>query len=328
MNGCSLLSSRFYLPALRVLRKLFENEKSITVTTVFIMVAILLFSLREKNQEERTGQVKIKKSSQGKQPTSQRRPLLKKEITDTSVFSKDIQVVFGVNGESYQTRLKMVNSLPTDLSLEDREALYQFLCNDENGSTDLHLKDRVMEKLEKQNLRPPEYEQTLIDIMQDRSIDGDLRGYAVQHLRTAYEVPEVDKELVKEGLYLSLEDTQSDVAGTAILGLVNLSKKDPDGFDTELITRSALALATDSSTSTTSRLTAIECCAQLGLQDVLPTARSIVSSSGEPVAHKLPAIRAIGLVGGQEDLEILQKLPKNKYLQKAIDAAINAINSK
>ncbi len=298
--------------------------------SIIVSFIVLTFSLRVKKNTTRPKVEKnYKQHAIAKTESCYKKRLpVERVVVDPLTLSEELQIIFGLREESYRNRLRTIFKLSSDLSIHDRQALYQFLRSDENDAKALHLKDEVMRKLERQNVRPPELEQVLIDIMQDKSVDGDLRGYIVQHLRTAYGVPEVDKELVQEGLYLAVEDIQSDVSGTAILALVNLAKDNPDAFDTELIRNSAIDLTTDKSTQVGSKLTAIECCAQLGLTEVLPTARSIVSSPDEPIAHKLPAIRAIGLVGGKDDLVLLQKMPKKKYMQKAIDSAINIINSK
>ena len=240
------------------------------------------------------------------------------------------------NLKSYQDRLRFVFKLPTDLNAIERDALYMLLRNDENGSKDLHVKDEIMCRLEKQTTRPEEYERALYSIMKDDRIDGDLRGYAVQHLRSAYAIEGTDKSLIKEALFQALEDDQSDVSGTAMLAFAQADAKESlvaDQAEEEFVKARALELAADESIHTPSRNTIIECCGRMGCKEIIPIAKEVIADdprSGRmsTIADKLPAIASIGHVGDESNIVMLEELSKNRRLKPAASAAITRIKKR
>lgn len=309
----------------------------LTVIITFSLVLILLFysfitndwsrpdlkpNSRKLNQNQQHNNKRFFKSS------IETKVINEAQSIDISSLPDEFKKILGFDKESYRTRLFAIYNLSLDLSDAERDILYYFLRNDDNSMMSLHLKDEVMRKLEQQLIRPKEYEQRLIEITLDKRLDGGLRGYAVQHLRSAYDVKTVNKIEVREGLYNALGNIHSDVAGTAILALTNLHQKYKNDFDVEQIKGAAISIASDESTQMASKLTAVECCARLGIKEVLPVARAIVNNPKEPVAHKLPAVNAIGQLGDISDESLLLKLQNDKYLSVASRIALSRIRNK
>ena len=244
---------------------------------------------------------------------------------------ESIQPLFKL--KTFQEQINFVLKLSNELNELERDALYMFLRNDENYSASLHIKDEIMCKLEAQTTRPPEYEQALYSIMKDDAIDGDLRGYAVQHLRSAYSVDGADKSLIKEALFQALEDTQSDVSGTAMLAFSDprnglIDQDGEDSTELDFIKKRALELAADESLHVPSRNTIIECCGRLGIKEIIPIAREIIEDQFKTIADKLPAIAAIGHTGDESHIPYLQKMSKNKRLAPAANGAIKRIQQR
>jgi hypothetical protein len=234
----------------------------------------------------------------------------------------------------YRQRLQIVGSLENNLDLSERQELYDFLRNDENDASTLHVKDEIMRKLESQNKKPPEYIDELIDIAMDKNIDGDLRGYAVQHIRTAYPDPEdiqdsdeTELREIEEALYQCLEDRDSDVSGTAILALSNLSQDHPDNFDTHIIDDAALSLAQDESVHIPSRITALRVCGQLGLEESADLARELAAEANDNVL-RLVAIATLGDVGTSDDIELLESFLDSDFYRKAANLALKKIEER
>ena len=232
--------------------------------------------------------------------------------------------------DNKQDCLQFVYKLSKDLSEIERDALYMFLRNDENDSANLHVKDELMCRLEMQTTRPSEYEKALYSIMKDDTIDGDLRGYAVQHLRSAYDVDGTDETLIKEALYQALEETQSDVSGTAMLAFAEFTKRDNanEEFEIDFIKQRALELAADESLHTPSRNTIIECCGRLEIPEIIPVAKEVIGDETKTIADKLPAIAAIGYTGDESHLTYLESLAGQNSIKPAVVAAIKKINKR
>ena len=231
--------------------------------------------------------------------------------------------------ESYQERLGFVFILSGSLNAVERDALYMFLRSHENDAGYLHVKDEIMCRLEAQTTRPEEYERALYSIMKDDTIDGDLRGYAVQHLRSAYAVEGTDKSLIKEALFQALEDDQSDVSGTAMLAFAQVDNDLlADEEDAEFVKARALELAADESVHTPSRNTIIECCGRMGCKEIIPIAKEVIADDSRTIADKLPAIASIGHVGDETNIAMLEELSKNKRLKPAASAAITRIKKR
>jgi len=66
----------------------------------------------------------------------------------------------------------------------------------------------------------------------------------------------VEKEAVREAMFQALDERDSTIAGTALIGLENLSRTHGE-FDRELITTKAVEIAGDEMASTESRMTAL-----------------------------------------------------------------------
>jgi len=194
-------------------------------------------------------------------------------------------------------RMKAIFGLSNDLTEEEIACLYSFLANDRNDSHYLFAKDEIMVKLEKQLKRPVDYEMTLAGIVKNRQIDGDLRGYAVQHLRMAWSVEGVDKEFVEALLWDSVNDYESDVSGTALLALNEIMTKTDRLEELDTVQLEAEKLALGDNSYKTSRLTALSLIMQHGevSDPIKDLANDILAEdSNYDTAFKLVAKKIIG----------------------------------
>ncbi len=149
-------------------------------------------------------------------------------------------------------------------------------------------------KLEEQLSRPEEYERALIAIMLDHSVDGDMRGYAAQHLRSAWDSPLVDKKMIEAALFEGLNDFCSDVSGTALLALNDIFSKSGQSAHLKEVYSVAVNLANDESAHLPSRLTALSICADKKLKGTKKLAQKILSpGSSYDTTFKLVAKRIL-----------------------------------
>ena len=227
--------------------------------------------------------------------------------------------------EKYKERINFVNDLSDSLSTDERDALYFFLLSAGNDWTLLHIKDRILCKLGMQIPRPPELEGALVQFVQDSSLDGCLRGYVVQHLRLVFDQPETDKEYLRDVLFNVLEDTGTDVAGTAILSLSALSQKDML-IDKELVAEKAYEILTNESTCPTTKVSALQVCGDLHYEPALKIARNIALDEESTIACKCASVGVISQLGGATDLPLLNKFKEKQIVRNAAIAAINSIN--
>lgn len=249
------------------------------------------------------------------------------ELSEAVKSFKIVDSDNALHAKAYNNKL---NEIGVSLSRDEREVLYKFLRNGPNDRKFLSIKDSIMMKIEKQATFPPEYIDTLIGISEDRQINGDLRGYAVQHLRTLYKLQnETVKEKIRRSLYSNLNDISSDVSGTAMLTIADLSKKHK-GFDLGKFNSEVLNIAGDESAHMPSRIVAVQLCGQQNLKSTLPMVYETYSSTND-VVLKLASVNAIGYLGSEQDIGFLKNIikdKKNKVLKNAAKNSISKINSR
>lgn len=244
-------------------------------------------------------------------------------------LTKELYVNEKGESSSYHDKLIAVRKLGKKLSKDDKASLYEFLKYGPAGRSNLHVKDRILMVLDKQS-NQDEHIDNLIEISNDRTVDGALRGYVVQHLRSAYLRTNIkNRNKLTEAFYKNLEDVDSDVSGTALLALTKLDKRF-SGFNDSIIDEGSLNLASNENTYITSRVTAIQISGERKIYEVLPIARKELNRPNETVM-KLASINAIGNVGNSDDLEVLEKILENKkakVLHIAVKKAIKRIHKR
>ncbi len=266
-----------------------------TTITAFWFVQKQLQQVKEEKKINKT--VSTAKSSPDSSSAPKVKParLIKSSDVILAKLPNSLEKIFNQKS-SKKERIRCIQNLSNDLSEEEIGWLYSFLANDLNDSHYLFAKDEIMCKLENQLIRPEDYEETLAGIIENRQIDGDLRGYAVQHLRSAWSVKNVNKVFLEAIFWDSLNDYESDVAGTALLALNDVLKLSKKNEELTVLYSETERLVLDSSVHKPSRLTALSLILQNGkiTQPVLDLANKIVSeSSGYDTAFKVVAQKII-----------------------------------
>ena len=227
---------------------------------------------------------------------------------------------------NYKVRLKLLSELNRELSTDERDGLYLFLSNDEDSIEALHLKDEVMCKLEQQTTWPPEYIEALTKLFLDDNITGELKGYIIQHIRSAYDREEVDRENIRRVLFVATQDIENDASGTACLALTDLSRKYQD-FDRSTVANAVFKVASNKETAAPSRMTALECCTRLKLAKTSEIAKEVLEDQASSFVFKAVALAAIGKLGKPSDIEWLKSRTWSKALQKQVESAFLQLNS-
>lgn len=219
----------------------------------------------------------------------------------------------------YSERLQATVSLPIGgLGNADREALYAWLRKPEAGDGDQRgqvLKNQVMDRLCEMEQLPDGLGELLVEVYRDIRQDEVVRDYAVQHLAEYYEQRFArgaggsnagDLQKVREVLWEALNDTESSIAGTALLALLRLSERREE-FDSSKIKTAALEMATSAGTGQLARITAFQVCGRMGAAEAIPVLLQAARESQE-MPLRISAVGALGLVGGAEVREYLNTL--------------------
>lgn len=213
----------------------------------------------------------------------------------------------------FEHRLLASDVLAKHLSEADWDELRKFLLmpapldQSPYGQT---VKNRLMDALCAMNPLPDGLGEVLSKIYHDPHQDGVIRDYAVQHLTPYYEQlatqPDSNQELAaaKAVLWEAIKEPGGSVQGTALLALKRLSQEFTD-FNQAEITTTATQLASDPTTGELTHITALQVCAQLGVDNALPVALQ-AAQAGETIPVKISAIGALGQLGGTEQIPFLQ----------------------
>lgn len=198
--------------------------------------------------------------------------------------------------------------LPPSETEQQRHELYAYLKYGEDTEHSLWVKDEIIVKMRNMSPRPDDLIDALCSLSLDDEVNGEMRGYAAQHLRAVYDSSnDGNKEKVVGALFEGLDSLDTDVAGTNILTLAYLSENHPEEFDVDKISKYALELAENDELALTSRITAVQVCGRLGNKKSADIARQIVEDNNN-VVLKLAAIATLAEVGTTDDLDILNEL--------------------
>ena len=168
------------------------------------------------------------------------------------------------------------------------------------------------------NPPPPGLLDLLTQMYHDPGQNVVLRDYAVQHVAAFYQQLEIATDVASQDksaglaaarkiLWDALAETDSSIAGTALLGLTRLSRESPEAFDPRQIGGLAEQMAGPATSNELTRITAIQVCAQLKVQDALPVIQAAVQN-GQTMTVRISAIGALGGLGGAEQIPFLNSM--------------------
>lgn len=236
----------------------------------------------------------------------------------------------------YAERLEAMRRLPAKLTEADWLALKKFLLQrsplDQEQLRQV-LKNELMNRLCAMEPPPAGVGDVLVALYKDETQPLVLRDYAIQHLAAYLEQaggstgPGLDREHQQawQVLWAALQQSDGSLAGTALLGLKRLFEAGAD-LERGRLEQAATQLAGNPAASELTRISACQVCAQLGLQEALPAIEAAARSSSS-VAMQISAVGALGLLGGTNDLALLQSLlPGGEpRLRLPVQAAIDRI---
>ena len=232
------------------------------------------------------------------------------------------------NDLKFRERLRLVNSLPRNLSEDDRKALYYYLKYEKNNTNTHCMKNDMLNILRNQTPPPPELTDVMLDLFYDKSEDIVIRSYALQHMRPWYMDERMQDPAIRQAFYDGLEEKENEIAGVALLALNYMAEQDTN-FDKNVISQKAAEMAADENTYVLTRISAVSISGRMKNPEALETIRNLTNTP-QPMALKLSAIASLGEIGEHKDIMTLQKISSTgkRPFSTAARAALKKLKKK
>ncbi|MEG2076416.1 MAG: hypothetical protein RRY34_07925, partial [Victivallaceae bacterium] len=153
-------------------------------------------------------------------------------------------------------RLFLVDELPDDLTAAEVDNIVKFIRESPNGNYELAIKNNLFNELLAQQEVDKHLAEKMIAISSDAAQNITVRIYATQHLRTLYEI--THDTGIRNYYYALLEQSDDELAGTALLALNYLSSSYPEEFERSIVMEKALTMAKNSATNPLNRISAMQ----------------------------------------------------------------------
>ncbi len=235
--------------------------------------------------------------------------------SNSASVPQTVRSILPGNGESFSARLTHVHNLGPHLSRSEIQALYSFLKTQygpdlKSRGGEHVLKNDVLDALLNQVSLPRDLADMLIGLYQDHDQDAVTRDYALQHLVSCYERlindPTMTRRGIESTLWQAISETDMSIGGTALLGLHRLSGLTAE-IDAKELDKAALQLAKDDRASHLVRTTALQVCAERGISEIRQILLEL-AQSGTDVPLQISAIAALGRLGTQQEVALLEQL--------------------
>ncbi len=240
----------------------------------------------------------------------------------------------------FQRRLKAVHSLGASLLPGDCQALIEYLqapTADDTIHQTAALKNDLLLALREQNNLPIPFDKVLLELYGDASQNVVIRDYALQHLFLFYDaalnnssdtrltIAQEDRLVL---FWTAVRERGSGIAGTAIIGLRNLSSDlvaEVNKVERGKVAEAALELAVDPSANELSRIPALQVCSEMRVAGALPLVRKIIQGSTS-IPFRLSAVAAVARLGNMTDVDLMGARLKD-WKPPLREAAIAAITT-
>lgn len=231
-----------------------------------------------------------------------------------------------------------VHALSTDMAVEDVNGVLELLNSkfDEQDALSIlevnAVKNDALDKLIRQKKMHDGLSQRISEMFHDRRQDTLWRDYCIQHLQMLHEakwptgrpsdIDQVDAALIKATYWEAVEESDSTIAGTALIGLERISLRDPD-YNRPKIARKALAMAGDETCSLASRIAAVQVCVKMSASGVLPIARAILRDRKSSTPLQMACVAALVAMGSEADDGLLDSIEKtgSPYVRRSVTRA-------
>jgi len=243
-------------------------------------------------------------------------------------------VLAPVFGTPYAERVKALQAGTGKLTGDDIKAIYSYLLAPTYTDADSRvgenwLRNVMLDELVEQPSLPADLAAELVSIYQNQEQDVVMRDYAIQHMDPAYDQASAEeKAALSRALWQATGETDSSIAGTALLALNNLAQNDTE-FDRNRIAQTALKLAGDEKCGGLARITAVQLCGQMGVTQAAPLALQLAQNAGS-IPLRISAIAALGDLGGRDTETFLQEIAAGSEdrLKPAAETALKKLGKR
>ena len=197
----------------------------------------------------------------------------------------------------FADRVHAIRALQGKLTRAEIDALSVYLRTPAsslgNVESEDWLRNGMLDALVQQPDSPYGLASLLVTIYQDPSQDPVMRDYALQHMGPIYQrVSPEDQASLQNALWQATGETDSGIAGTAMLALLAIGETNP-GIDQARLAQTALQLVAADSASELTRITAVAVCGRLGVSQALPEVEQL-SQQSQSVPLRIAATAALG----------------------------------
>jgi len=247
---------------------------------------------------------------------------------------------------SYNDRMDAIESLTKTLDAESIDFLRAFLripFSKETGLSETGynaVKNDVMEVLMRQDVLINGLGTDLVEMFKASESDEVWRDYCVQFMADYYTkalesqnsdnmvIIEAELTEIESAYFSALQETDLTVAGTALIGLDNVSQVDSRVNIDEAV-QTASEMVNDSSIPDFNRLTALRICVTHGENETIRDTVTEIVQIGESTPLRIVAVTTLGDIGTAEDVTLLEELKastEDKNLLNVIDKAIEKLS--
>jgi hypothetical protein len=252
-----------------------------------------------------------------------------------------IRPIVALNNSPFE-RQSAARALPTNLRQDEVEAVYAFLREphaEDGNQVGQVLKNDLMDALCAQTPLPIDLRTLFAEIYRDRNEDTVIRDYAIQHVALLFERlddPPASqssdvasaKQKLEQVLWEAAAETESGIAGTALLALGRLSQND-NSLERSRIASTAMHLAQDESASEATRISALQVCARLEARESLPL---LVQSArrASTLSLQISAIGSLGFLGADPEVGLLKEIlaGENPRLKPVASIALHRVQER
>ncbi len=266
--------------------------------------------------------------------------------TGQTVWPTSLQAILAESDLSgYRPRDSALRAIKRDLMPEETDALMHYLLSPagdaRNRKGEEWLRNDIMDKLANQTALPAGFPDVLLGVFQNHGQDPVLRDYAVQYMPFVFNRANADeKTTLTNALWQAVGETNTSIAGTALLALLQLaggpgsataspsatlrsSGSDPV-ISRGQLAQTAFKLAADDHCGELARITAVQVCGRLHMEEALPVIEQL-AQSGPTMPLRIAATAALGDLGDPAMTNVLHDLAVNSDPRQIL-AATSALH--
>lgn len=261
-------------------------------------------------------------------------------------LSDRVSLIIGnTEGGVYEERLEAIRRLSRELSPEDVVALIRFLRRTPRQEVDLDLvdlnmlKDRVVMALMRQKRLPSMLGREIMGLYENAGSDDEWRGRCIAQMARHYArrwPPYADQDeltaqqrQIRQVLWDAVAQRKAYVSHSALTALCWLSQRYKD-IDEQGVADEALKVAAEPDAPLDVRVSAMEICALLGVEEALPLARGWVRDTPGSASLRLAAVAVMAELGGWRESRLLRRVisETDGRLREASELALGRIEER